>query len=187
MGQPDLEKFELKVPEGKKVNTEAAGAFKKMAHELGLLPHQAQALMDWQIGQEESIQTSRVTAMQAQRQQQLEDLKKEWGQGFDKEVLKARAAIKELGGEGLQNYLRDSGLGDDVNLIRFAAKAGALLGEDKLRGDGGGKFGQTPSEIQSEIDKIMHDPKHAYFDGAHPGHAAAQSRMEALYKKLHGG
>ncbi len=184
VGQPDLEKFELKLPEGKKVNPDAAGAFKKMAHELGLLPHQAQALMDWQIGQEEGIQTSRVKEMQAQKQQQLDDLKKEWGQGYDKELRKAQAAIKELGGESFQKYLLTTGLGDDVNLVRFAAKAGALLGEDKLRGDGSGKFGKTPTELQEEINRTLGDKSGPYWNKNHPSHKDAVRQQEERYKAL---
>lgn len=186
IGQPELEKFEIKAPEGKKFNTQVVDAFKKVAHEGGLLPRQAQSVLDWYLAHEEGAQKSSALASVEKMKTDHEALKKEWGEGYDKQIALANMAVKEVGGEEAQKYLNSSKLANDVQLVKLLAKMGARLGEDKLRGDGGGKFGSTPSEIQAEIDKVRADLKHAYYDRSHPGHARAVKDMEALYQKLHG-
>lgn len=185
IGQPELEKFDIKAPEGKKVNPQIAEGFKKLAHESGLLPHQAQGIMNWFLGQEEASLESRKAAFQSEQKVLVENLKKDWGQGFDKQIAYAKLAAKELGGDDLLAHLEKTGLGNDAHLVRLLAKAGALMGEDKLRGaNSGSKFGQTPDEIQGEITRVMGDAKHPYFDRSHPGHAQAVREMEERYKKL---
>lgn len=186
IGQPDLEKFEIKAPEGKKFNEKILADFKKVAHDSGLLPRQAQPLMDWWLTHEEGVKasTTRATADKVIADQAA--LKKEWGDGFDKQIALAKLAAKDVGGEEIQKYLETSRLGDDVQVIKLLAKVGALLKEDKLRGDGGGKFGQTPDEIDAEIAKVTGDKKHAYYDKTHPAHGAALKQMENLYKKRYG-
>lgn len=184
-GQPDFEKFELKAPEGKKVNQPVVEGFKKLAHESGLMPHQAQGLMDWFIGHEEAAAGAKAKQEETERTQQIEGLKREWGAGFDKEVSGARMFAKEIGGDDFLAHLEKSGLGNDVQIVKMLAKASKLLGEDKLRGEDSGRMGgQTPAEIQSEINKVMGNPKHPYFDRAHPNHKNAIAEMESLYKKL---
>lgn len=186
-GQPEYEKFEVKIPEGKKADSTAVEAFRKLAHDNGLMPKQAQGVMEWLFQQEEASSGAKMKAVETQAAEQLGGLKKEWGDGYDKQIALARMAVKDVGGEDFQKHLDSTGLGNDVQVIRMMAKVGALLGEDKLRGDGaGGKFGQTPAEIQGEIDKVMGDTKNPYFDRNHAGHAAAVKHMEGLYKKLHG-
>lgn len=185
MGQPDLDKFEIKAPEGKKLVPEMADGFKKLAHENGLMPQQAQKLLDWYIGQEDAAQGARSTAAKTKAAEMQEGLKKEWGDGYDKQVALAKLAVKDVGGEDFAKYLESSGLGNDTQVIRLMSKVGALLGEDKLRGDGGGgSFGQTPAEIQGEIDKIRGQKDHPYFDSRHAGHQSAVKQMEGLYRKL---
>lgn len=185
IGQPELEKFEIALPKDKQTNPELVTKFKALAHKNGLLPKQAQALMDWYVNEETGAADARTKASKLENDAQLETLKKDWGEGYDKQVALARLAVNELGGEVFQQYLTKSGLADNAQLARFMAKVGKLLGEDKIRGDGGGKLGQTREEIQGEINKVMGDPKHPYFDASHAGHKQALSHMEGLYRKLH--
>lgn len=186
IGQPDLEKFEIKAPEGKKFNEKIIGDFKKIAHESGLLPRQAQPLIDWWIQHEAGTQKANSESAAAKTKEEHAALAKEWGDGFDKQIALARLARKDVVGEELGKILDNPKYADDVHVVKLLAKVGALLGEDKLRGDGGGKFGQTPQEIDNEISKVMGDKKHPYFDKSHPAHAAALQQMESLYKKRYG-
>lgn len=185
IGQPEFDKFEIKTPEGKTVNAKVVEGYKKLAHDAGLMPHQAQGLLDWYIGQEGAQIEERKVAALTEQKTQHENLRKEWGQGYDKEIAKAKLAVKELGGEEFQKYLDSSGLSADATLVRFLAKAGGLMGEDKLRGEGGGgNFGQTPAEIQSDINRVLGDKKGPYWDRSHPGHKQAIAEQEARYKRL---
>jgi len=181
-GQPEFDKFGVKLPEGKQFNTELIDGFKKTAHESGLLPQQAQGVLDWFLGVEENKAKASAVQADLQTKNQIAELRKEWGEGFDKEIGKAKLAAKEL---GIQEYLEKTGLGNDVTLVKALAKAGALYGEDKLRGEGGGSFGQTPDEIKAEIVRIQSDLKGPYYDKNHMGPKAAVQQMENLYQKLY--
>ncbi len=184
LGRPPIDKYEIKPPQGKDVNPKAVEWFKENAFKLGLLPKQAQTLLE-KYTEFESAQVGEMSkAKQLEQGKQLESLKTEWGQGYGKQVAMARLAVKELGGEGFTQYLEKTGLGNDPEVIKFMAKAGKLLGEDKLRGEDVGQFGKTPKEIQSEINKIRETPNHAYYDKSHPGHNTAVLQMEELYKQL---
>lgn len=186
LGRPSVDKYEVKEPEGKKVKPEFIDEFKQMAHKAGVLPKQAQALMDFYIGFEEKVVGEAQRQQKIAMEQGLSDLKKEWGDGFDKQIALAKLGVKESGMPEVTDFLEKTGLGDHPVMIKLMAKMGSLFGEDKIRGEGGGKFGQTPAELQNEIDKVLSDPKHPYFDRSHAGHTYAVKQMESLFKKLHG-
>lgn len=184
IGRPAPEKYEVQTPKDLQVNEDFMKRFKGEAHKHGLLPRQAQKLMDWYLSEETASNLSKAQAQKASQEEEVKALKTEWGQGYDKQVSMARMAIKELGGEDFVQYLEKSGQANSAPLAKFLANVGKLLGEDKLRGDGSGRMGQTPDEIRDQISKVMGDPKHAYFDATHPGHANALKQMERLYQSL---
>lgn len=186
VGQPDLDNFELKTPKDMEFNKETVAKFREKAHELGFLPKQAQGLLDWYIQHESETMTAKTSELDNEAKTQLANLQKEWGQGYDKQIALARLAVKDVGIDGFQEYLDSSGLGNDPMIIKAMASFGKLLGEDRLRGEAGGRFGKTPNEVKGEIADIRGNPKHPYFDHTHPGHRNAVSQMEDLYKQLSG-
>jgi hypothetical protein len=184
IGVPDLEKFHVEHP--KEANEELITKFKETAQKAGMLPKQAQSLLNWYLEQEKTSVGARTAETKRMQEEQIVGLKKEWGDGFDKQVAFANYVVREIGGKDFAKYVSESGLGNDVNLIKIFAKLGAALGGDKaLVGQGGVQFGSTPAEVQSEIDTIMGDTKHPYFDRSHPNHAHAVQQMEGLYRKLY--
>lgn len=184
IGVPDLDKYEIALQENEGVAPESLAKFKELAHKNGLLPKQAQALFGSIVEQEKQSRAAKMEEQTRTLNEQIGGLKKEWGEGYEKQVAFARVAVKELGGEEFSKYLDESGMGNDVNLIKVMAKVGAMLGEDKIRGEGGGKFGMTPAEINSEIMNVMGNEKHPYHDSTHPGHKAAVAQMADYFKKL---
>jgi hypothetical protein len=184
LGLPEtLDKYEVKIPD--QADKEFVGKFKEMAHKSGILPKQAQALMDWYLQAEGQAVQSRQAQQKQKVEQGIAALRKEWGDGFDKQVALAKLGVREVGGGELAEYLEKTGLGDDPMIVKWAARMGKALGEDKLRGDGAGKFGQTPDEIQAQIDAVMTNTSHPYFDRNHAGHQQAVAQMESLYQKLY--
>lgn len=186
VGVPELDKYSLSLPEGRKFDEGSVGKFKALAHKHGLLPKQAQAIFDHLVNEETEARKASAIQSQREMEEQIGGLKKEWGQAYDQQLNLAKQAVKKFGGPEFAAYLNESGLGNNVQIIKFMAKMGSMMGEDKLRGDGGsGSFGGTPKEIQAQIDKVMGNPKHPYFDSGHPGHKNALREMEELYQKLY--
>lgn len=185
-GRPELDKYELKAPEGKEINAEVMGKFKDIMYKAGLLPRQAQALVAAYIGLEEEQQNARSTTHKNMIKEGLDGLRKEWGEGWDKNMTAVRTFLKENGGEEVMKWQKNSGVGNDATFLRLMAAAGKLLGEDKLRGEAGGNLGgNTPAEIQKEINTILGDRSHPYYDPKHPGNKDAKLHMEGLYKRLY--
>lgn len=185
-GRPELDKYEIKTPEGKQVNAEVMGKFKEIMHKAGLHPRQANALVAAYIGMEEEQQNARATAFKNTVKEKLDGLRKEWGEGWDKNIAAVRLFMKENGGEDVFNWQKNTGIGDDPTFLKLMAAAGKLLGEDKLRGEGGGNLnGQTPAEIKKEIAEIQGNRSHPYNDSKHPGHKAALDHVAGLWQKLY--
>lgn len=185
LGRPPIDKYEIKTPEGKQLNKEYVEKYKEMAHKAGLLPKQAQAIMDHHIAFEEEMLANHKKNMEAQKTEGLNALKQTWGQGYDKQIALAKMAVKEAGIEGLAEHLQKTGLGDDPVVIKLMAKMGAMFGEDKLRGEAAGRFGgKTPAELQLEIDRIMAQP--GYMDASHRDHKHLTKQFETLAQQLWG-
>lgn len=188
LGRPDLDKYEIQAKKEAGIAEDDVKAFKEAAHKAGLLPKQAQMILDWNT--ELSVQKNQlVQAATKQRQEQgVVELKKEWGAGWDKNVSAARMAVREIGGESFQKFLTETGLANDPTMIKAMANFGAkIFGEDKIVGNGAGKFGQTPAEIRAEINRITGDLKGPYWDSRHKSHRDVANQVAELYKKLDGG
>lgn len=186
-GQPELDKFDVKIPDGKKTDPALVSKFKEIAHKTGLLPRQAQGMLEWYTGLEEEAGKTRDATKKVEMKEQWEGLRKEWGQGYDRQMEIGEFGVRELG-EDVANWLLKTGLSKDANMVKILNRFGKAVGaEDKIRGDGGGgriSGGQTPAEIQKQIDNIRGNLKHPLFDRTHPGHKAAHAEMAGLYQML---
>lgn len=189
LGLPEtLDKYEVKVAEGKQIDQEIFTGFKETAHKLGILPGQAQKLLDWFGETSGQKLQSTQTAQKAAQDQALADLQREWGDGWDKKVAAARTAVDEFGGQELRDHLAKAGLSNDATLIRVLSKIGESLREDKIPQGGESRtMGLTPSEAKAEIDSVMGNRSHPYFLRDHPGHKDALERMNKLFQAQLGG
>jgi hypothetical protein len=184
IGRPEKDKYSFDLPKDKKLNDETIGKFKEVAFKSGILPKQAKALVDWFSEHEENTLKNVATERENAHKLGIDNLKKEWGQGYDKEIGSARVFMKEVGGDEFKQYLESTGLGNDPVMIKFLAKAGKLLGEDKIRGEAGdNRMGMTPDEIQKEIANLSTNPE--YTDASHPKHKLTVEKVAQLYQKLH--
>jgi len=66
--------------------------------------------------------------------QALLELRKEWGSAFDGRLTRAKTAVRQLGGSDMIAVLNESGLGDDLRVIRFMDRVGKLLDAEKTGG-----------------------------------------------------
>jgi hypothetical protein len=126
-------------PKDVAVNDELVKKFQKTARDAGLLPKQAQKLLEWFAGEEQGMAASKTLASQAKSKEQIEALKKEWGDAFDQEKGRANAVLTEVGGDELKAFIKENSLQGSVPLVKFLNKVAKMLpAEHQLRGDGGG-------------------------------------------------
>ena len=171
LGAPDTPEgyqYNLKDQE---VDSQQVSEFNKKAHQLGLLPKQAEGLIKFYNEMNGNLAaTQEDQAAQAQLTTETE-LKKEYGPQFSKRLDQAKKlAIGTLGQDFLENtYLKDgSRLGDNLNVIKaFSSLADKLSEDEIIKGDGSSYM--TAKEIEKEIDDLTQEGS-PYWNKTHPNH-----------------
>jgi hypothetical protein len=159
--------------------------FKEQAYQLGILPKQAQGILDWFLKTNADMLQETNTAGQQFRQNSEAELKKEWGKAYDQNVSRAQDACVlftgKMGpdGEKFATMLEDTGLGDHPLMVKFFSVLGEAIGEDTLQGKPSGLIA-TPEQAERELQKIYGDTNHPYFKKEHPEHAWAVNRVQEL-------
>lgn len=192
LGRPENpEGYELKLPEDLpeevKISDELMGEYRTTAHKLGILPKQAQSLLEWYLG----ANGKQIEALSTQRKEfqgrAEADLRKTWGKAYDEKVELSSNTFAHLANqmgeeksEQLMNLMDDTGLGDHPLLVSFFAKIGELIGEDVIGGRPTAQYALTPEQASAEIARIYGDEKHPYHHPKHPEHKMAVARMEQL-------
>lgn len=99
------------------------------------------------------------------------ELKKEWGQGFEKQIARANRVVKHFGGEEMHKAVLESDLANNGQFLRLMAKIGEkMLNEDTFMADSVSTFGMTKAEAQSKLNAIMGDVKGPYYNSSHAQH-----------------
>jgi hypothetical protein len=177
----EVKDYEIK-PNSEEVDKTFLDDYKKASHEANILPGQAQKMFDWYMGKA----SGEIKRQEEEEQQHLDkgisSLKNNWGNAYDSKVKAAQVAINHFGDDALRKRLEDTGFGNDAELIRVFSKIGETLTDDNFKGDSNpGSFGKTPEQAQAEINDIMANPKHPYFDKNHPGHKKSLEDMQRLF------
>ncbi len=185
----DLEKYEVKanLPEGHEVDKDMVDAYKEQAHKSGMLPKQAQNLLDWFNTRTIEAVEANKAQMQEEYDSELNALKKEWGEGFDKQSSLANNALKHFVEGNLLAEFHDAGLSDNVTMLKVFNKIGAeLLGEDSFKAEAKGSFGMTPEQANEKIGNHMSDPAGAYLNADHADHARVVEEVRKLSEVAYG-
>lgn len=185
IGRPELDKYEMKLPEGSEVDKDFLANFKAEAHKSGLLPKQAEAVFNWYNKTLGDKQEELVTAHTQKIESEHFDLKKEWGAGFDKEIDLAKRALRQFASEDEIKLFKEAGLTGDVRFIRLMNKIGKGLKEDSFKYESSGNFGVTKQEAQAKITSMYSDASGPYLNKSHPGHKAALDEMLKLNQILY--
>lgn len=153
--------------------------FKQLAHELNIPESVAAKLVEYDMQRFESM-NEQVEQLQQQKQQEnLEALKSEWGNNFQKELSKAANVVRTIGGEEMIN----SDLANNPEFIKFANKISGLFSEDKfVDGQNSNAIGES---VQSKLDSILNDKNHPYWDETGPQHDRAVAEVNRLYSMLY--
>jgi len=186
LGVPkDVKDYAVKFQDGVTVAPEFVDEFKALAHANGILPRQAQKLADWFSEKNKGAEAQLQNEIKAQREKELGDLKKEWGDAFSKKVSLANALFSEAPPE-IQAAFKESGLVANTSVVKFLAGiAEKYIAEDRIRNIESGGNGQfSPTEAKSEIDKILGNSSHPYYIKEHPGHREAVQEVQKLFSMI---
>lgn len=137
---------EFKVPDGLEVDADALKDFTPVMQELKATQEQAQAAVDIASKMVEKTLKSQADAWAdrvADWTKTAEEDKEIGGKDYDKHILLARSAMRQIGGRPLVLALEETGVGNHPELIRVFYRLGLAIGEDNLdfggQSEGGNK------------------------------------------------
>jgi hypothetical protein len=177
---------EMKLPGGVTLDPEKTKAFLKVFHDSGLTQKQTEALIktygETVAGDAVAIRAKADTA----REQEISQIRTELGDKFDSKLEVARSVVLQFGGEEVQKYLRDSGLGNDPKLVRLFIKVGEAMMEDRPRFGSQPLVRGTAPEAIHEWNSLKSDTnfQSILMNPSHPDHQAAVERRMAVMRRL---
>ena len=181
LGKPETaDEYKFNLPKETKLDENSLKAYKEQAHKLGLLPHQADGLIQYYNELANSADVDANSKAETARLEAEQTLRKEFGPAYSNKLKAARQlASATLGEDFLDNTLLKNGskVGDDPTVVKaFAELAGKLSEDTIVKGDSPSYM--TVKEIEQQLQKIQ-QPGSAYWDKTHPNHNAA---VQEAYK-----
>ena len=119
----------------------------------------------------------------AQLEKSKELLQQKWGENFGRNLILSTRAAEHLGGQELLDALAETGAGAHPVVLDALHKLGAGMLEQGLIKNEDTKL-ETVQDAQKQIAAIKGDVKHAYWDAAHPNHAAAVQEYRRLLQLI---
>lgn len=180
LGRPDnAAGYELSIPEGDD------GVFAKAAaewfHEAGLSPAQAQLLAAKNNEYLASQVKAWETEVAAKQDQEMSELKTQWGMAFDQNTEIARRGAKQFGVSEETMEQLEGAMGTK-GMLEFFHNIGSKLGEHKVEGMGASdaSFKLSPAAAQERIRMLQADKEWAnrYLSGG----ANEKAEMDRLQR-----
>ena len=170
--------------EGLEYDEQFEGAFKNLAHQAGLTSNQAKTLFDGYHEYVNGKVTSEGQDSAAQAGQWVDSLKKEFGKAYDERVDLAQRAVQTYGSPELNEWLDNTGMGNNPMIVKMFAKIGEGLAEGRSDATSQRSFTMTPDQARQEIARYNRDSDfmQAYNSGDHGGHAEAVAKMNNLFQ-----
>jgi len=192
LGRPETsDGYEIKA-DGNIITEDIAKEYSDMAHKLRLSPQQASGILEYY----QSLASQSESSMEERDAQVMQDtelsLKKEWGDNFSNKLSMAKEVVESFGSlEMLDMRLADgTKVGNHPDFIKAFAKMADfrhnMTTEDTVAD---APMARTLSRqaAQNEIDAIMNDKSHAYWDRKNVvGRQQAIQRMQELMGMVHG-
>lgn len=178
LGKPD--KTDGYNTEGIKMDAEELGELKQLALDAGLTRKQFKEFTSKLAGRK----SERNEALQAQMSEDQKALRGEWGTAFEQRAkIAANVALKTGAPE---NLVKAIGAGEaDSGTMRWLYSLAEQFGGETLNfSPDSNDPVATPGELQGQIDDIMNNSKHPYWQTGHPGHKAAVDKMVELQRRL---
>lgn len=162
-----------------------AKAFAQTMHEHGMTQAQFDKSLEFVAQQAQQIQEQQDNEFAIKSEQQVEGLKKEWGQEFELRAETSKRAVRELGLDSTQAEAIEKALGVDVAAKLFF-QIGKNIMEPQAEGLTGGssKFGMSKSEAQGRISVLSSDKD--FGKKLMSGDAQAKAEWDMLNKIAYG-
>ncbi len=191
-GRPErAEDYTFAMPEGLPddfaYSEEMAGLMRGWAHEAGLNPRQAQKLHDSYVGHLAEWSRGYRADQERRRAAAETELRADWGGAYRRNRELAGRAVDAFGGAPLKDALKAMGLKDDPRLLRAFARAGELIAEDGLVGEGANRAAGRLG-ARAEIERLSGDGDFLarLTDRDRPGHEDAVRRWSDLHARAFG-
>lgn len=161
LGLPEeVKAYELKAPagtpDGLAPNTEFSKAVVAKAHELGIFPDQLQGLYEFFTGNLVEAQKMSHEAIVAEDEKNIEALKSELGETYNRVIADGSRAAERL---GIMELANETGLGANPKFIKAMARVGEMMREDGVGDDKGGSddFGSsmTPAQLEARAKELQ--------------------------------
>lgn len=143
--------YELKLPEGSRLDKSQVDAIVSFAKEKGLSPEVAQAVLEREssaVAQHAKAQTDAWNNQAEQWLKQVETDKEIGGDGFKENISLANRVFQKFGSKELGEELDRTSLGNHPELLRLAVRIGKAMGEDKFVSAPKGKGTQVKSAAE---------------------------------------
>jgi len=186
LGRPETpDAYEFNLKDNSNIDENALKGFKETAHKNGLLPKQAEAIMNFYNDMTQNYIEDLNSKSEQGRTNAEQVLKKEWGAAFDNKVQQANTIANKYMNEDFAHLTLSDGtkIGDHPDFIKAFASIANDLGEDQLVAAQGPQY-MTPAEIDKQIASLQQDGS-AYWNKNHPGHALAVQEVQDLLALKH--
>jgi hypothetical protein len=182
LGSPDTpDGYKYSLPEGHSVDEDTLKSFSKEAQKLGLLPNQANGIMNYYNEIVKQAMTDNSSKAETARATAEESLRKEFGPSYQNKLTGAKnLATATLGAEFLNTTILQDGskLGDNAQVVKAFAQLAEKLSEDTIvKGDSPSYM--TTSEIDKQITQLT-QPGSPYWTKGHVNHKAAVDEVFKL-------
>jgi len=166
------------------IKNEFIDNFRKLAHENGILPSQAEKVLGFYQEQVKQGYSEIEKNAEISMEQASQELKKEFGEKYDYNIQLANLALRNYGGDEMVSEIKALGLANHPQFIKFLAKVGTTLNEDvvkDLRQDG--SFDRA--SMSDEIESMMNNRQSAYWNKEHPDHFNTVKKVNDYYSKMY--
>lgn len=193
IGMPDSpDKYELDKADG--MSDDDMDWFKNFAHgELNLSNRQAQNLWTALHGRSNEKTKSFMDLKKKAMEEGYSNLKDEWGNKYDDRVAKTNQAIQKLDEDGrFRKWMKDTGINQEPEMLRFAAKVAESFGEDRVGSGESPSVGMSKEAAKAKLNKLFSEAhqkgrQHPMFNKKDPSHGDVVAEITKLSEIAGGG
>jgi hypothetical protein len=158
----------------------------KQAHEAGILPKQAEKLVEFQAQYAADQAKEAEAKWERALEEQEEQFKAEEGEKYDQTVFGAKLVVSQFDDDGAFTKMveDDPMFGSNPTLIRFLSKISSHLTEDTFRNQAVSNIGTSADEAQQKLNSIQADYNGPYYNASHPDHKRTVQEVGRLTQRI---